>query len=284
MRDFVGRLGADHLHVIAVCQPAAPVLVATALMAAEGETQPRSLPPDGRFYRCEAQSTPANDFANSHSLRWFENDLIDEVPFPYPGHADASTQGFLQHAGFMALNPVRHFRSYWDFYMHLVEGDLEGAEEHRRFYDEYNAVLICPPSTISKPHPHHLHEICCPADFGPSRRACRARGITRTALLTIEGERDDISASIKPARHTTFARPSPPRANTTYRPGTGHYGIFSGRRWRELVYPQIRDFIAAPTDPPASRRRLAHHLPDGAVSPVERSVDRCSRSCSNGGS
>ena len=144
MREFVRHLGPERLHVIAVCQPAVPVLAATALMAAAGEREPRSLTLMGGSIDARRSPTPVTEFANSRSLRWFETHMIHEVPANYPARGRRVYPGFLQHAGFMAMNPLRHFSSHWDFYMHLVQGDLDGAEEHRRFYDEYNAVLDMP--------------------------------------------------------------------------------------------------------------------------------------------
>ena len=246
MRDFIRRLGAERLHLIAVCQPAVPVLAATALIAAAGETQPRSLTLMGGSIDAKRSRTPVNDFANAHSLRWFETNLIHEVPFPYPGYGRRVYPGFLQHAGFMALNPVRHFRSYWDFYMHLVEGDLEGAEEHRRFYDEYNAVLDLPGKYYLDCIRIVFHQNLLPQGRWTIRgERVAPEAITRTALLTIEGERDDISGAnqTRAAHDLCTGIPATRKRHLTVE-GTGHYGIFSGRRWREFVYPRIRDFIS----------------------------------------
>jgi poly(3-hydroxybutyrate) depolymerase len=246
VRDFILRLGAERLHVIAVCQPAVPVLAATALMAAAGETQPLSLTLMGGSIDSKRSPTPVNDFANSHSLRWFETNLIHEVPLAYPGYGRRVYPGFLQHAGFMALNPVRHFHSYWDFYMHLVEGDLESAEEHRRFYDEYNAVLDLPGEYYLDCIRIVFHENLLPHGLWTVRgERVAPEAITRTALLTIEGERDNISGANQThaAQELCTGIPATRKARLTIE-GTGHYGVFSGRRWREFVYPRIRDFIA----------------------------------------
>ena len=247
VRDFVRHVGAERVHVIAVCQPAVPVLAATALMAAAGETEPRSLTLMGGSIDARRSPTPVNDFASNHSLRWLETNLIYEVPDRYPGRGRRVYPGFLQHAGFMAMNPLRHFSSHWDFYMHLVDGDLDGADEHRRFYDEYNAVLDMPGDYYLDCIRVVFHEHLLPRGtwtIGGARVAPEA--ITRAALLTIEGEHDDISGTDQTRAAQDLCRGIPPtRKRHLTVEGAGHYGIFSGRRWRQSVYPHVRDFIAA---------------------------------------
>ena len=235
------------LHVIAVCQPAVPVLAATALMSSAGEPVPRSLTLIGGPIDSRCSPTKVNDLATQHSLTWFETYLIDRVPATYPGSGRRVYPGFLQHAGFMAMNPVRHMQSHWDFFQHLIEGDLAGADEHRRFYDEYNAVLDMPAEyymdcirVVFQQHllPRGLWYV------GGERVAPEA--ITKSALLTIEGELDDISGAgqTKAAHDLCTGVPIDRRFHYDVH-GAGHYGIFSGRRWREKVYPKVRDFIAA---------------------------------------
>ncbi|HVV53175.1 MAG TPA: polyhydroxyalkanoate depolymerase [Polyangia bacterium] len=250
VRAFIRHAGAEHLHVIAVCQPAVPVLAAAALMAAAGEPQPKSLILMGGSIDARKSPTRVNDFATAKPLRWFETHLIQEVPEMYPGRGRRVYPGFLQHAGFMALNPVRHIGSHWDFYLHLVEGDLQSAEEHRRFYDEYNAVLDMPAEyyldcirIVFQQHllPRGLWQV----DGQPVAPAA----IDRAALLTIEGELDDISGigQTRAALELCTGIPAARKRHLTI-DQAGHYGIFSGRRWREIVYPQVRDFIAASND------------------------------------
>ncbi len=247
IREFIQHIGAEHLHVIAVCQPAVPVLAATALMAAAGEPLPRSLTLMGGSIDARRSPTQVNEFANRKSMQWFEHNLLHNVPAPYAGRGRRVYPGFLQHAGFMALNPLRHMRSHWDFFQHLVEGDLTSADEHRRFYDEYNAVLDMPAEyymdcirTVFKDHllPRGLWHI------GGERVA--PEKIQETSLLTIEGELDDISGigQTRAAHDLCTGIPDDQRRHITVAK-TGHYGIFSGRRWREIVYPQVQAFIAA---------------------------------------
>jgi poly(3-hydroxybutyrate) depolymerase len=247
VRDFIRHIGAERLHVIAVCQPAVPVLAATALLAAAGEPQPKSLILMGGSIDARRSPTRVNEFAAAHPIDWFEKHLIHEVPAPYPGRGRRVYPGFLQHAGFMAMNPVRHIGSHWDFYLHLVQGDLESAEEHRRFYDEYNAVLDMPARYYLDCVRIVFQEHLLPRGLwfvGGARVAPET--IDHAALLTIEGELDDISGIGQTrAAHDLCTGMADDRKRHLIIHGAGHYGIFSGRRWRETVYPEVRDFIAA---------------------------------------
>src|SRR5690606_11814019 len=141
IEEFIRSIGAENLHVISVCQPTVPVLAAISLMAARGEATPRSMVMMGGPIDTRKSPTAVNDLATQKPLWWFEQNVIQVVPANYPGRGRSVYPGFLQHAGFMAMNPERHFLSHWDFYQDLVKGDLEDAAAHRRFYDEYNAVL-----------------------------------------------------------------------------------------------------------------------------------------------
>ncbi len=246
VREFMRAVGAERVHVIAVCQPAVPVLEATALAASAGEPQPRSVTLMGGPIDTRRSPTKVDEFATGHSVAWFETYLIDEVPSQYPGHGRRVYPGFLLHAGFMGLNPWRHIGSHWDFYRHLVQGDLNDAEEHRRFYDEFNAVMDLPAEyyldcirVIFQQHllPRGLLHV------DGVRVAPEA--ITRPALLTIEGALDDISGpgQTRAAHELCTGIPEGRKRHFTVE-GAGHYSIFSGRRWRGTVYPQLRQFIA----------------------------------------
>jgi poly(3-hydroxybutyrate) depolymerase len=247
IREFIQHIGARRVHVVAVCQPAVPVLAATALMAAAGEPLPRSLTLMGGSIDARRSPTQVNEFASRKSLQWFEHNLLHNVPAPYSGRGRRVYPGFLQHAGFMALNPVRHMRSHQDFFQHLVEGDLASADEHRRFYDEYNAVLDMPGEyymdCIRVVFKEHLLPL---GRWHIAGERVAPEKIAETALLTIEGELDDISGIGQThAAHDLCAGIPDSRKRHITIAKTGHYGIFSGRRWREIVYPQVRDFIAA---------------------------------------
>jgi poly(3-hydroxybutyrate) depolymerase len=243
---FIRHIGADNLHVISVCQPTVPVLAAVSLMAARGEATPRSLVMMGGPIDTRENPTQVNNLAAQKPLSWFESNLVHNVPANYPGRGRRVYPGFLQHAGFMAMNPERHFMSHWDYYQDLVKGDLDDAASHRRFYDEYNAVLDMPAEyyldTVRVVFQQHLLPRGLWDVAGERVDPSQIKG---TALLTIEGELDDISGQGQTrAAHTLCTGIAEQDRQHMTVEGAGHYGIFSGRRWRTQVYPQVREFIA----------------------------------------
>ena len=259
VQAFIRHIGAANLHVISVCQPTVPVLAAVSLMAARGEPLPRTMTMMGGPIDTRQSPTAVNNLATRQPLWWFENNVIHSVPANYPGAGRRVYPGFLQHLGFVAMNPERHGMSHWDFYQDLVKGDLESAEAHRRFYDEYNAVLDMPAEyyldtirVVFQQHllPRGLWDVA-------GERVAPAR-IRDCALLTVEGELDDISGQgqTRAAHALCTGIPEADHRHLTVE-GAGHYGIFSGRRWRTQVYPQVRDFIRAHAGAPASRGRRA---------------------------
>lgn len=242
---FLQHINTD-THVMAVCQPTVPVLAAVSLMAAQLKPHlPKSLTLMGGPVDTRQSPTQVNRLATTKSYVWFESNLIHRVPARYPGAGRRVYPGFLQHLGFMAMNPDRHVSSYSDFYQHLVQGQDESAESHRRFYDEYNAVLDMPAEfyldtikTVFQDHslPQGTWEI----------NGCTVNpaAITSSALLTIEGELDDISGLGQTEAAQHLCSQIPPHKKQHYvAEGSGHYGIFSGRRWRQKVYPVIKAFI-----------------------------------------
>ena len=246
IEEFIRTIGAEHLHVISVCQPTVPVLAAVSLMAARGEATPRSLVMMGGPIDTRENPTRVNELAVQKPLWWFEGNLIHTVPVNYPGKGRRVYPGFMQHGGFVAMNPERHFQSHWDLYQNLVKGDLEDAASHRRFYDEYNAVLDMPAEyyldTIRIVFQQHL----LPRGlWDVAGERVDPGAIKSTALMTIEGELDDISGKGQTsAAHQLCTGIAQADQQHYTVEGAGHYGIFSGRRWREQVYPQLRDFIA----------------------------------------
>jgi poly(3-hydroxybutyrate) depolymerase len=258
--DFIRHLGAPRLHVISVCQATVPVLAAVALAASAGEPTPRSLVMMGGPIDARYSPTPLNNLATGRSLDWFETHLITTVPSGYPGDGRSVYPGFLQHAGFIAMNPGHHMSSHWKFYEDLVQGDLETAQAHRRFYDEYNAVLDMSADYYLDCIRVVFQEHLLPRGlWHVGGRRVAPEALSRPALLTIEGELDDISgAGQTRAVHELCSGISGDRKRHVTVQGAGHYGIFSGRRWREVVYPQVRDFIAlAATSRSASPARAA---------------------------
>ncbi|WP_374013619.1 polyhydroxyalkanoate depolymerase [Pseudoxanthomonas koreensis] len=246
VEDFIRHIGAATLNVIAVCQPVVPVLAAVSLMASRGEPAPRSLVLMGGPVDARLSPTAVNNLATRNLLSWFENNVIHTVPPPYPGQGRAVYPGFLQHAGFLAMNQSRHFMSHWDFYSDLVKGDLQDAQAHRKFYDEYNAVLDMPAEYYLDTIRTVFQEFLLPrGKWNVGRELVQPAAIRHSALMTIEGELDDISGlgQTRAAHDLCTGIPKAKHQHLTVE-GAGHYGIFSGRRWREKVYPQVRDFIA----------------------------------------
>jgi len=245
VRDFLRHVG-PAAHAISVCQPTVPVLAGVSLMAAAGEATPRSLTMMGGPIDTRASPTAVNDFALYRPLSWFESKVIQRVPMRYPGFMRRVYPGFLQFAGFVAMNPDRHVESHVQYYRHLVRGDGESAQSHRRFYDEYNAVMDLPAEYYLETVERVFHEHLLPRGRLAVRgERVRPEAIRRSALFTIEGEADDISGPGQTRAAHALCKGIPARAREHYlAPDVGHYGIFSGRKFRETVYPRIRDFIA----------------------------------------
>ena len=245
IREFINHIGADKLHVISVCQPTVPVLAAISLMASDGEKTPLTMTMMGGPIDARKSPTAVNSLATNKSHNWFENNVIYTVPANYPGHGRNVYPGFLQHAGFVAMNPDRHLSSHYDYYLNLIEGDTEDAEAHVRFYDEYNAVLDMAAEYYLETIRDVFQEFhLANGTWVVEGKPVRPQDIKNTALFTIEGELDDISGSgqTEAAHGLCSGIPKAHKQHLTA-PKCGHYGIFSGRRWREQVYPQLRDFI-----------------------------------------
>jgi poly(3-hydroxybutyrate) depolymerase len=251
VQDFIRKVGPG-VHVISVCQPTVPVLAAVSLMASRGEVTPKTMTMMGGPIDARKSPTAVNNLAMNKSYEWFENNVIYRVPQNYPGATRRVYPGFLQHTGFVAMNPDRHATSHYDYFLDLVRGDDDNVESHRQFYDEYNAVLDMPAEyyldtiktvfqdfalvngTWKVRNPKGKEELVKPQD------------IKTTALLTVEGELDDISgAGQTKAAHELCTGVPKSRQKHYDVVGAGHYGIFSGRRWRDLAYPEVRAFILA---------------------------------------
>ena len=245
VRDWITLLSPE-LHVVSVCQPTVPVLAAISLMASKGEAQPRTMVMMGGPIDARRSPTAVNNLARRKPFSWFEQNVIERVPAKYPGAMRRVYPGFLQHLGFVAMNPDRHVNAHWDYFNHLMRGDGESAEAHRRFYDEYNAVLDLPAEYYLDTVKTVFQDFALPKGRMLVRgEPVRPQSIRDAALLTIEGELDDISGNGQTeAAHALCLNIPKERRAHFVAPGVGHYGIFSGRRWREVVFPQVRDFIA----------------------------------------
>ena len=244
--DFLARLGPE-VHLVAVCQPSVPALAATALLAAAGKAAPRSLVLMGGPIDTRVGVTKVNEFAGSHSRRWFEQMLIQTVPPPYPGFGRRVYPGFMQLSGFMGMNLDRHVGAHLRMFEHLVTGDGESAEAHRSFYDEYLAVMDMPAEYFLETVQRVFQEHHLPRGLFTHRGApVDTAAIRDTALMTVEGERDDISGvGQTEAAHRLCPNVPPERRHHRLQAGVGHYGIFNGRRWRQEILPDVADFIRA---------------------------------------
>jgi poly(3-hydroxybutyrate) depolymerase len=245
--EFVRALGPD-VHLISVCQPTVPVLAAVSLMASRNDPKlPKSMTMMGGPIDTRKSPTQVNALAKRKNFEWFENNVIFKVPSAYPGYLRKVYPGFLQHAGFVAMNPDRHLNSHWDYYLDLVKGDLDDVEGHRAFYDEYNAVLDLPAEYYLDTIKIVFQEHRLPNGTWKIRgELVKPEDIKTVALFTIEGELDDISGSgqTQAAHDLCKGIPKARKKHLTAK-GAGHYGIFSGRRWRDEISPQIKSFIRA---------------------------------------
>ena len=263
VQDFIRLLGPE-VNVISVCQPTVPVLAAISLMASRGEATPRTMTMMGGPIDARKSPTAVNNLAMNRNIDWFEHNVIYRVPQNFPGAGRRVYPGFMQHTGFVAMNPDRHANSHWDYFLDLVRGDDDSAEAHRQFYDEYNAVLDMDAN-------YYLETIRTVfQDFSlvygtwvVNGEPVRPQDIRTTALLTVEGELDDISgAGQTEAAHGLCSGIPAERREHYIVKGAGHYGIFSGRRWREMAYPEVRKFI------------LEHQAPmKAAAAPVAEPVE-----------
>ena len=244
-KEFIRFLGPG-LATISVCQPTVPVLAAISLLAQEDDAcVPHAVVMMGGPIDTRRSPTVVNDFALGRPHAWFEDRVIYRVPFNYPGFMRRVYPGFLQHLSFLAMNADRHIEAHRQFFSHLVAGDGDSAEAHRRFYDEYNAVLDMPAE-------YYLDSIKVVfQDFLLPRGRWKVRGtlvrpeaIRSAALFTIEGELDDISGNGQTEAAHDLCRNIPAgKRKHLLATAVGHYGIFSGRKFRDTIYPQIRDFV-----------------------------------------
>ena len=243
--DFIRFVGPG-AHVMAVCQPVVPALAAAALMAARGDPrQPASLILMGGPIDTRRNPTAVNDLAQNHAIEWFERTVIADVPFSYPGFGRRVYPGFVALSGFTAMNLDSHVAAYRKQFDNLVEGDHDSAQRHQDFYDEFLSVMDLPAEyyldTVKTVFQDHAL-----ADGIMSHRGepvdCAA--IANTALMTVEGENDDICGLGQTEAALALCPNVPADQKVHYvQPGVGHYGVFNGTRWRAEIQPRIRDFI-----------------------------------------
>jgi poly(3-hydroxybutyrate) depolymerase len=245
MMRFLRTLGPG-AHVVAVCQPCVAALAATALMAEDDDpAQPRSLTLMAGPVDCRVNPTGVNELATSKPMSWFEQNLISHVPAPHAGQMRRVYPGFVQLGAFLSMNLERHQQQFRNLYQHLVDGETEKADLIRVFYDEYLAVNDLPAEfyleTVEKVF--QTYDLARGA-LTYRGRAVRPEAIRRTWLFTVEGERDDIcSVGQTVAAHDLCSGLRPYMKQHHVQVGVGHYGVFSGRKWRGEIYPRVREMI-----------------------------------------
>ena len=244
--DFFQCLGSD-VHVLAVCQPVVPVMMATSLLAQRNQPTPASMILMGGPVDTRINPGQVNTFATTHSIEWFKRNIINTIPSYYPGAKRRVCPGFIMLNGFMLLNIDKHQDSSWKLFQNLIKGDEDKIEKHIKFYDEYRAVMDIPATYFLNSMQHVFQEFSLPLGKMTWRgKVIDLAAIEKTKLFTIEGELDDIS----PPGQTEAAHDLCPNISNNHKAHylqkeVGHYGIFNGSRWRENIYPRIVDFCLA---------------------------------------
>ena len=238
-------LGGD-VHVIAVCQPSVPVMAAVSLMEADKDPYvPHSMVLMGGPIDTRINSNAVNKLAENRGLDWFRSHVITKVPFPHPGFMRDVYPGFLQLHGFMSMNLDRHLEAHRNLFTHLVQGDGDSAQKHREFYDEYLAVMdLSAEFYLQTVDTVFIRHALPRGEMTHRGRRIDPSQIRRVALLTIEGEHDDISAVGQTEAAHVLCSNIPAADKAHYlQPGVGHYGVFNGSRFRAEIAPRIADFV-----------------------------------------
>ncbi len=244
---FLDKIGPG-AHIVAVCQPCVQALVAAAVMAEEDHPAlPRSMTLMAGPIDTRIAPTKVNELAKEKPIEWFERNLISRVPWRYKGAGRRVYPGFVQLMAFMSMNMDRHVKAHQDLYCHLVAGDIDKASAAKSFYDEYFAVLDLPAEfyleTVQMIFQDHLLPR---GELMWRNRRVDPGAIRKTALFTVEGERDDICAVGQTvAAHDLCTNLRPYRKRHHMQPGVGHYGVFSGRKWETQIYPLLRNVVLA---------------------------------------
>ncbi|AOY91026.1 poly(3-hydroxybutyrate) depolymerase [Cupriavidus sp. USMAA2-4] len=244
LQEFIDYLGTK-FHIVAVCQSTVPALAAVSLRASRGQSTPQSITLIGGPIDARCEPTTVGELAASQPLAWFAREMIDTVPACYPGAGRRVCPGFRQQMAFIAMHPELHLRSHLDFYFDMVAGNADRARRHRSFYDDYNAMLDMPAEYFLETVQIVFQECRLARGTwcigGESVRPCDIRD---SALITVEGEHDDIcSPSQTRAALDLCAGIGASRKHDLTASGCGHYGIFSGTKWRTWIYPRVRALI-----------------------------------------
>jgi poly(3-hydroxybutyrate) depolymerase len=234
------------VHMLAVCQPCVAALAATAIMAEDDHpAQPKSLTLMAGPVDCRVNPTEVNKLATSKPIEWFKKNLISHVPLPHPGFMRRVYPGFVQVSAFISMNPERHKQAFRNIYDHLEHGRVDEAATIQNFYEEYLAVNDLPAEFYLETVEKVFQTYDLPRGILQYQgRTVNPAAIRRTALMTVEGERDDICAVGQTvAAHDMCSSVRPYRKTHHVQTGVGHYGVFSGSRWNQQIYPRVRDMI-----------------------------------------
>ena len=258
MISMLHRLAGD-VHVIAVCQPSVPVLAAVALMEAEKDPYvPHSMVLMGGPIDTRINPNAVNTLAETRGLDWFRSNVITKVPFPHPGFMRDVYPGFLQLHGFVSMNLDRHLEAHRNLFLNLVKGDGDSAQKHREFYDEYLAVMdLTAEFYLQTVDTVFIRHALPKSEMTHRGRRVDPSVITHVALMTVEGEHDDISAvgQTEAAQRLCVNIPDTDKAHYL-QPGVGHYGVFNGSRFRAEIAPRIADFVLSHNRARAPRPRV----------------------------
>jgi len=255
--SMLHMLGGD-AHVIAVCQPSVPVMAAVAIMEADKDPYvPHSMILMGGPIDTRINSNAVNKLAEDRGIDWFRNHVVTKVPFPHPGFMRDVYPGFLQLHGFISMNLDRHIDAHHNLFRHLVKGDGDSAQKHREFYDEYLAVMdLSAEFYLQTVDTVFIRHALPKGEMRYRGRLVEPSLIKRVALMTVEGEHDDISAIGQTEASHRLCSSIPPEKKVHYvQPGVGHYGVFNGSRFRSDIAPRIADFVLS------NNSRHAHHVP-----------------------
>ncbi len=263
VRDMITLLGPD-VHVMAVCQPSVPVIAAIALMEEDNDPAiPRSMTLMGGPIDTRRSPTEVNKLAQKRGIEWFRANCIARVPFPHPGIMREVYPGYLQLSGFMAMNIDRHLTAHWDMFNHLVSNDGDSAEKHRDFYDEYLAVMdLTAEFYLQTVDTVFVRHALPKGEMMHRGRKVDLTAIRRCGVMTVEGEKDDISGvGQTKAAHDLCVNLPKERQLYHLQKDVGHYGVFNGSRFRRDIAPAIANFMThcaglAAKDVPASRPKL----------------------------
>ena len=244
VKAMIRLLGPD-VHVLAVCQPAVPVIAAIARLEAENDPHvPRSMILMGGPIDTRQSPTEVNKVAQNRGMQWFRDNCISRVPFPHPGVMREVYPGYLQLSGFMAMNIDRHLTAHWEMFNHLVDGDGDSAEKHRDFYDEYMAVMdLTAEFYLQTVDTVFVRHALPKGEMFHREERIDLGAIRRCALMTVEGEKDDISGVGQTrATHDLCVNLSKDKQHYHLQKDVGHYGVFNGTRFKKFIAPRIVEF------------------------------------------